>query len=70
MREAGRIDEGVRDHRRLQFGETVYVVDSQYLDRPIQGPHVFKERVLDGMIDRRRSIETLAAGTTGRSEEL
>ena len=70
MREAWRIDEGVRDHRRLQVGEVTHSVDFGDLDSPTEGLDVFEEGVLDGVIDSGGSVRASAAGAIGRSEEM
>ena len=72
MRETGRIDEGVGDHRPLEIADITLVVlffDSRNIGFPAKGVDILKEYVLDGVVYRRRSEIAAAADVVARSEE-
>ena len=69
MRKTRRVDEGICDHRRLEIGEVVLVVDTRDIDCPIEGLDVLEEGVLERMLDSRRGVATSAVGAVGGSEE-
>ena len=69
VRETRRVDEGICDHRRLEIGEVVLVVDTRDIDCPIEGLDILEEGVLERMLDSRRSVATSAVGAVGRSKK-
>ena len=69
MGETWRIDKRVCDHRRLQVGKVVLVVDTRGIDRPVEGDDVLEEGVFDGIFNR-RSTNSRVGGVIDRNEEI